>query len=47
MFLASNARNEVVAVKVVEQNARTAGWINAKIARYREVTDLAKDNDDS
>jgi len=45
VFLASNARNEVVAVKVIERNARTVDRINGEIARYREVTDLAKDDD--
>lgn len=45
VFLASNVRNEVVVVKVIERKARTADRVNAKIARYQEVTDLAKDDD--
>lgn len=43
--LASNSRNEVVAIKVIERKARTADRINAEIERYREVTDLVKDDD--
>jgi hypothetical protein len=47
VFLASNVRNEVVAIKVIERKARTADRINAEIASYQEVTDLAKNDDDS
>ncbi len=41
VFLASDVRNEVVAIKVIERKARTADRINAEIARYQEVTYLA------
>jgi hypothetical protein len=46
VFLASNARNEVVAIKVIERNIRTTHRVNAEIARYKEVTNLAKGGDD-
>jgi hypothetical protein len=47
VFLASNARNEVIAIKITEPNVRTADWVNAESARHQEVTELAKNGDDS
>jgi hypothetical protein len=46
VFLASSAKNEVVAIKMIERKARTADRVNAEISMYREVTELARDDED-
>ncbi len=45
-LLASSPKNKVVAIKIIERKARTADRVNAEIARYRDVTALAKDSED-
>lgn len=46
VFLASNSRNEVVAVKVMERNSKTAGSVDKEISVLRMLTKLAEDQDD-
>ena len=44
--LASNSKNEVVAIKVVERNSKSASNVDGEIAVYKEITALAKRWDD-
>ena len=46
VFLASNSKNEVVAVKIMERNSKSATKINNEITRYHQLTDLAEMHND-
>lgn len=46
VFLASNSKNEVVAVKIMECNSKSTKSIAKEITRYQELTDLAEREDD-
>lgn len=46
VFLGSNSRNEVVAVKMMECNSRSKATVDAEIAVCRALTTLARKNDE-
>ena len=46
VFLASNSRNEVVALKTIERNSRTAPSVDIEISILRELTKLARERDE-
>ena len=47
VFLASNSKNQVVAVKIMERNSKSAGAVDTEIARCRDLTALAHERDDN
>lgn len=47
MFLASNSKNKVAAVKIVERNPNTATSVDREVETLRELTALAENWDDS
>jgi serine/threonine protein kinase len=46
VFLASNSKNQVVAVKIMECTSKSAGVVDKEIGRYRDLTALAQKRDD-
>ena len=46
VFLGSNSKNEMVAIKIMMHTSRTAGAIDGEIAQCRELTALAQKWDD-
>jgi serine/threonine protein kinase len=46
VFLASNSKNQVVAVKIMECTSRSGRAVDEEIARWRDLTALAKNRDD-
>ena len=47
VFLASNSKNDVVAVKVIEHTFRSAKMVDTEIAQYQALTTLAQKRDDN
>jgi serine/threonine protein kinase len=45
VFLTSNSKNEVVAVKIIERNSRNASAMDRELQAFQDITALAKKHD--